>query len=128
MKNLVVQYLKSNDPSLSSEISEYLINKYGLSPTTARQRVSRGSKEVLRLNLNFPRRARFLFLSEQAGSQQYWWRLENALLTSNSAYGYAISALNARGGVMPKTHFEISCGCKLYCLYTTLNPLASGKP
>ncbi|WP_261384434.1 nuclease-related domain-containing protein [Shewanella algae] len=110
LTNLVTQYLKQNGPSLSSEVSEHLVEKNRLTPAAARQRVSRGGKDILRLELNFPRRAKFLFLKEQAGTGLYWGRLEKALLVSNSAYGYAIMALHEREGIMPKHHFEIACG------------------
>lgn len=110
MSNIVEQYLKKNGPSLSSEISEHLAKKYQLSPAAARQRVSRSGKNIFRLELNFPRRAKFLFLKEQAGTGHYWGRLEEALLATNSAYGYAIMALHVREGIMPKHHFEIACG------------------
>ena len=110
MANIVEQYLKNHGPSLSSEITEFLVQSCKVSPAAARQRVSRGGKSVLRLDLSFPRRAKFLFLKEQAGTMKYWGRLEEALLSSNSAYGYAITALNARDGIMPRHHFEIACG------------------
>ncbi len=110
MTNSIEKYLKKNGPSLSSEISEFLVNIYKISPAAARQRVSRGSKSILRLELSFPRRAKFLFLKEQLGTEKYWWRLEQALLDTNSAYGYAISALRERDGIIPKYHFEIVCG------------------
>ncbi len=110
MANLVEQYLKNHGPSLSSEITESLVKYHNLSAVAARQRVSRGSKEIYRLDLSFPRRAKFLYLKQQSGSELSWTRLELALLNSHSAYGYAISALRARGGVIPKSHFEIVCG------------------
>lgn len=106
----VKKYLEQNGPCLSSEISEYFVNEIKLKPEAARQRVSRAGYDVQRLDLSFPKRAKFLFLREQAGSSDYWEKLESALLASNSAYGYAISALNERNGVMPAKHFEIACG------------------
>jgi hypothetical protein len=110
MSNLVHQFLKQNGPSLSSEITADLVKTRGLSPEAARQRVSRTGKDVLRLDLSFPKRAKFLFLKDQAGSGHYWERLEQALLSSKSAYGFAITALSAREGIIPKSHFEIVSG------------------
>lgn len=113
MSNSVHKYLKQHGPSLSSEISEFLCKELKISPQTARQRVSRAGKDVLRLELSFPRRAKFLFLKEQAGTGLYWLRLEEALLASNSAYGLAITALTERDGIMPKQYFEIACGAPI---------------
>lgn len=79
MNYSVHQYLLRNGPSLSSEITEYLIHSCGLSSQTARQRVSRATQDILRLELSFPRRAKFLFLKEQAGTGLYWGRLNEAL-------------------------------------------------
>ncbi|CAK1823898.1 conserved hypothetical protein [Vibrio crassostreae] len=110
MLNSVDKFLKKNGPSLSSEVTEFLIQKENISSAAARQRVSRSGGNVLRLDLSFPRRAKFLFLTEQAGTEIYWSRLEEALLKSKSAYGFAISALRARDGIMPSFHFEIACG------------------
>ena len=110
MSNVIQSYLNKHGPSLSSEIAEYLVNEHKLTPQTARQRISRASQNIMRLELSFPRRAKFLFLKQQAGMGIYWSRLESALLATNSAYGFAITSLNERGGVMPKKHFEIACG------------------
>ena len=98
---------------MSSEITEYLVNTLKLTPDAARQRVSRAGEDISRLDLSFPRRAKFLFLKEQAGSNLYWVRLELALLSTNSAYGFAITALSERGGIMPRQHFEIACGAPI---------------
>ena len=113
MNDLVRLYLLENGPSLSSEITEYLILSHGLSSQAARQRVSRATQDILRLELSFPRRAKFLFLREQAGTGHYWGRLSEALLSCNSAYGFAISAIEERGGIIPKCHFEIICGAPI---------------
>lgn len=110
MTNLVYQYLKKNGPSLSSEVVQYLIQFRQLSQSAARQHVSRAKHEIMRLDLSFPRRTKFLFLSEQAGTGLYWSRLEKALLDSNSVYGLAIVAISERGGIIPKEHFEIASG------------------
>lgn len=110
MKNSVEKYLLENGPSLSSEISEHLVKKLGISAAAARQRVSREGKKAIRLDLSFPRRARFLYLRDQSGKGIFWGRLESALLNTNSAYGYALQALDERGGIMPRNHFEIACG------------------
>lgn len=110
MTNLVYQYLKRNGPSLSSEVVEYLRQFHQLSKSAARQHVSRAKHEILRLDLSFPRRTKFLFLNDQAGTGLYWSKLEKALLDSNSVYGLALVAISERGGIIPKDHFEIVSG------------------
>ncbi|QUX90220.1 hypothetical protein CYL31_01865 [Marinomonas sp. A3A] len=105
----VLEYLKKNGPCLSSEVTEYLVSS-GISSDAARQRVSRGSKQVLRLDLSLPKRVKFLYTKEQSGTWAYWVNLQEALLSTNSAYGFAITALRARGGIMPKNFFEIASG------------------
>ncbi|WP_299489889.1 hypothetical protein [uncultured Shewanella sp.] len=109
----VKDYLRKKGPSLSSDITEYLISKHGILPATARQRVSRASKEILKLELSFPRNAKFLFLREQSGSDKYWSNLVNALLKTKSAYGYALTSLMARDGITPLHHFDIVCGAPI---------------
>ena len=110
MPNLVKQFLKVNGPSLSTDISEHLVQELNITSAAARQRVSREGKELLRLDRFFPRNAKFLYLQEQAGSFNYWQNLEQALLKTNSAIGHAISAIREREGVIPLKHFEIVCG------------------
>lgn len=107
----VVEYLRVNGPSLTSEIAENLISSEGISPEAARKRVSRSRVEVKRLGfLVFPRKARFVYLPGQFGSDLYWSRLVAALQSTNSAYGYAIAAVRARGDIVPEAYFPIVSG------------------
>lgn len=107
----VVEYLRVNGPSLTSEIAEGLVESEGLSPAAARKRVSRSRVEVKRLAfLVFPRKARFVYLPGQFGSDLYWSRLVAALQSTNSAYGYAIAAVRARGDIVPEAYFPIVSG------------------
>lgn len=110
----ITDYLETNGPSLTSEVAQYLIDTYSLTPSAARKRVSRAGGEVRRLaGIVFPHKARFLYLQHQFGSPWYWGNLAQALIESNSAYGYAIAALRQRGGIVPAKQFPIICGAPL---------------
>ncbi len=61
----------------------------------------------------FPHKARFVYLQQQFGSPYYWGNLADALISTNSAYGYAIAALRQRGGITPVAQFPIICGAPL---------------
>ena len=114
MSNIVEQFLEINGPCLSSEVSEHLINNLGLTPAAARKRVSRARREVKRLaGIIFPHKARFIYLQQQFASPQYWEKLTQALLKTNSAYGLAIAALRLRDGLIPIENFSIACGSPL---------------
>ena len=86
----------------------------GKSPEAARQSVSRLPSSVRVLHgLPFPKRARFLYLPEQFGTDSYWTALIKAIDTSNPAYADAIAGLRSRGGVVPRRHFDIISGAPL---------------
>lgn len=78
----------------------------------ARKQVSRAiaAETVSSLKGLFPRREAFIYLPEQFGSPSYWQILTNTLQKTQSAYGYAIGALLARGGIMPLAHFPAASG------------------
>lgn len=112
-KNSVVEILKSEGPSLSSNLAKRLVVKHKIRKDAARQRISRTirQKQAIQLSyLTFPSNDRFVYLKEQYSSPDYWSRLNSALLESNSCYGLAYSAIYARGGIIPASHFVIICG------------------
>jgi hypothetical protein len=114
MSDIVEKFLKTNGPSLSSEVSKHLVSTLKISPVAARKRVSRATGEVRRLGyVTFPRKARFMYLQQQFGSPYYWGKLIHALLQTNSAYGLAIAALQQRGGLVPEAHFATVCGAPI---------------
>lgn len=97
-------------PCLSTRVCAEL-EKDGVSPAAARQRVSRVGGAVSRLHsLPFPRRAKFLFLESQRGTRGYWEALIRDIEEASPAYAAAIAGLLARGGVVPAAHFPIVCG------------------
>lgn len=112
--NPVVAYLEDHGPSLSSKVAQHLVDTYNLSSPAARQRVSRAGSEVRRLvGITFPHKANFLYLQQQFGSPWYWENLSEALIETNSAYGYAIAALRQRGGIVPTKQFPTICGAPI---------------
>jgi hypothetical protein len=112
--NAVAEYLELHGPSLSSDIARNLIDDEGMPSATARKRVSRAGGDVKRLaGIVFPHKARFFYLQQQFGSAEYWANLADALISTNSAYGYAIAALRQRGGIIPVAQFAIICGAPL---------------
>ena len=114
MSSDIEHFLKENGPCLSTEVTKYLTQKFGLTPAAARKRISRAGGVVRRLGyIFFPHKARFIYLQQQFGSPQYWESLTKALLKTNSAYGLAIAALRLRRNLIPVEHFSIACGSPL---------------
>ncbi|MEQ9830960.1 hypothetical protein [Pectobacterium versatile] len=104
--------LKKTGPILSSKLCDLMCAEGTLTRETARQHISRAvkAKTVHCLKEMFPRREHFLYLPAQFGSSQYWSSLTGSLQATRSAYGYALGALSARGGVVPVRHFPAACG------------------
>lgn len=110
MADLLERVLASMGPCLSSQLVAELIEKHGLKPATARQRLSRNERIKRLAYLKFPRNVRFVYLQSEYGSPIFWSRLIGALFEHTRAYGCAIAALRARRGIVPIRHFEIACG------------------
>lgn len=107
----ISEFLEINGPALSSDIARHLICEKGMSPAAARKRVSRGGQDLKRLQgLVFPHKASFVYLNHQFASHEYWDNLTDALIVTNSAYGFAIAALRQRGGIVSERQFSIVCG------------------
>nr|MBF4301684.1 hypothetical protein [Vibrio anguillarum] len=112
--NNVEKILRENGPCLSSDLNKRLVEKFGISPATARKQVSRGCPDMHRLNgINFVRNAKFIYLKKDYRSPFYWNALYGAFQETNSAYWIAIAALKQRGGPIPYKHFLICCGSPL---------------
>ncbi|QBP10042.1 MULTISPECIES: hypothetical protein [Cupriavidus] len=109
----VEQTLRRIGPCVSTQLVEALVSEYGLTPVAARQRVSR-NKTIRRLAfLPFQRNARFVYLQSDYASPKFWRGLASALLENSIAHGGALAALMARGGIMPRVHFDIACGAPI---------------
>lgn len=100
-------------PMTTSRATQLLVTQ-GFSADAARQRVSRKPPGVDTLRgLTFPKRARFIYLNYQFGTDQYWDALMAAIQETNPAYAAALAALRARGGITLSKHFEIISGSPL---------------
>ncbi len=109
----VESILKDLGPSSSSAIQKQFIHE-GLSPETARKRVSRAGNRVKRLTgLRFPHNEKFLYLEDTLASLEFWESLNRYLDTSKSVYRFAIQGLMIRNGIIPEKHFEIVSGCPI---------------
>lgn len=107
----ILNLLTRRGPLASSEIKKYLI-QLGASETSARQQISRASRDRIKkfTSIQLPKREAFLYLEEQYGSQQFWENLYQAHIKSNTVYANAISSIISRRGWIPKSHFKIISG------------------
>ncbi|MFV1872741.1 MAG: hypothetical protein ACMZ64_05380, partial [Oleiphilus sp.] len=110
MKGYIRNLLRSNGPSLTSDLIARMVDE-GVAPATARQRVTRAQSEYVKLaGLRFAKNARFIYLQDQFGDAQFWKALEKAFRKSGKSYWGAVVGLRSRGGVCKKSHFPIICG------------------
>jgi hypothetical protein len=94
----------------TSSLGTYLRAR-DLAPAAARQALSRLPEGVRVLQgLPSPKRAQFLFLEKQFGTEEYWRALVASAHEASPAYSTAIVAVRARGGIVPSRHFDIICG------------------
>lgn len=103
--------LQQRGPSLSSEIVSLLMEKDGISSEAARKRISRAQNPVEKLrDVNLPNRELFLYLDDDFGTNEFYNSLVEAFKVTNSAYGRALTGLQARGGIMRREYFPIASG------------------
>jgi len=110
--SVVERILADKGPTLSSSLRARLqeLNPK-LSDEAARQQIARAGSSVRRLKgLTFPKGAVFLYLESSFGSDTYWNALLRDMSESSTAYGFAVSALAARGGMVTRSQFDIICG------------------
>lgn len=113
MPDSIEEVLKRLGPCVSGKLVEAIVAKFQIKDVAARQRLSR-CKTIKRLGyIRFPKNARFVYLQSDYGSPTFWAALTRALLEETSAYGGAIAALLARGGMIPVAHFGIACGAPI---------------
>ncbi len=107
--------LKRRGPCLSSNLADLLIAETGISADSARKMISRAvqSREISSMKGIFPKRESFVYCSEDFGGDHFWCALTGELIRSGSATGLALSALLARGGIMPVAHFAAASGAPL---------------
>jgi hypothetical protein len=113
MSRSIIDLLKEAGPSLSTELIAAL-EREGVSPVAARQRIARSGPDVVKLaGLRFPHNARFVYLPEQFGDRRYWDAIERVFRAEGLSYWGAVAGLKARGGLWPQAFFAGLCGCAL---------------
>lgn len=87
-------------------------SKQKISAENARKVISRAvlSGEISSIKNVFPKRVQFVYLRDSYGSDEFWQILTDKLIESGSALGLALSALLARGGIIPKRDFGAASG------------------
>lgn len=109
----IERILSEEGPVLSSRLCA-ILEERGMSSAAARQRISRANGEfgdVKRLQgLVFPRGVRFLYHEFTFNSDQYWEALLHDISEASPAYGAAVAAVQARGGIVPRAHWDIVSG------------------
>lgn len=111
--DIVEQALSMQGPCVSTTLVATLVAEYGVTAINARQKVSRNKNIKKLAYVKFPRNAQFLYHQRDYASPKFWDALTRDLLKYSISYGGALACLLARGGIMPKNHFEIACGAPL---------------
>ena len=79
MKSQLRNLLSLHGPCLTSDLIASMVQQ-GISPAAARQRITRSNLEYKKLaGLRFTKNARFIYLDEQYGNQEFWDAIEGAL-------------------------------------------------
>lgn len=107
--------LQKQGPCLSSKLAELIISDRGITAENARKLISRSvqSGEINSLKNMFPKREHFLYTKEAYGSEKFWRIFTEELVRTGSAYGLALTAMMARGGIVPIHHFGAASGSPL---------------
>lgn len=110
MIELIESILLDGGPCLTNELCAKLETR-GWAPEAARKRISRANGKVRRLDgFDFPKGVRFVYHESNFNSPKYWNRLIKEICRSSPAYGPALAAILARGGIVPAKHFPIISG------------------
>ncbi|MCA1441271.1 hypothetical protein I6F07_13820 [Ensifer sp. IC4062] len=110
MSNVIESWLLTDGPCLSSVLTQRLMER-GVSAEAARKRVSRGGTKIRKLSgLVFPKNTRFLYHDNDYKKERYWRALLRDMGQASPAYGPAIGAILARGGIVPLHYFDIISG------------------
>lgn len=110
MPNEIQSLLQDFGPGLTSDLISVLVEN-GLSSAAARKRIQRAEDDYSRMaGLRFEKNARFIYLTEQYGSRQFWDKFEKACYGSGKSYWGALTTLKAKGGVVPLSHFPRVAG------------------
>lgn len=109
----LVEILSSLGPCLSSQLSQAIQSKSGVTAVAARKQIER-AKETFAIQsfgaLQLKHGEQFLYLREQGDTPAFRRALFKALEDSKSAYGRVLSGVTARGGIVPEFMFATVSG------------------
>jgi hypothetical protein len=92
-------------------VAHQLTEAHGVNNDYARKIIQRSNHTVLRLRgISLPRNERFLYLSNQERSNEFWLSLLKAFNSTQSVYGFAVNSLIARSGIAPLSQFGVFSG------------------
>lgn len=112
--NAISDFLNDNGPARSSRIADYLSKTQSIASAAARKRISRTAGNVRRFpHQILPKREGFLYLEGDRNSERFWTNMLDDMRETGSIYGFAIDALDARGGVVLENEFAVISGAPL---------------
>ena len=98
----------------SSSMATQLMIEANIQREAARKRISRVKAPVYRFPVNvLPKGEKFLYIDFQRSSERFWTAFHNALRETRSVFGYAIDAIVARAGAIPKNEFVVVSGAPI---------------
>jgi hypothetical protein len=111
MSSALSKILDQYGPMLSGQAGRLLRNATGISEIAVRQRISRTSSPIHKLNgINFAKNQKFLYLSSQFQKPLFKEKLIGAFSNGAVCYANAIRCLESKGGRMPHSSWLTSCG------------------
>jgi hypothetical protein len=106
--------LEKSGPARSSQLAQALQKEFGLSPATARKRLSRIRSPLFSFPIPlFPKNEAFIYHKDQRSTERFWTNLLAALRETKSVYGAALDGLAARGGIVTADEFAVISGAPL---------------
>ena len=108
--NLMHKILDHHGPMRASRLAAILSNELNVSPHAATKRISRSSSPIHKISNLLPRNEVFLYNQSDWRSWRYWQHLRRDLREANSIYSLTLDGIQARGGVIQRSSFDVICG------------------
>jgi hypothetical protein len=106
--------LAAHGPCRSSLVAELLQKQFGLNADTARKRLSRAAKPIVRFPVPLlPKREAFLYRLSDRNTERFWTNFHRDLRATNSVFGAALDGVLARGGTIRKDDFPVISGAPI---------------
>lgn len=99
---IIDQILKDRGPMLSGVLAQELAN-HSVNPIAARKQISRLTSPIKKLKIGFENNQSFVYLENQADTEEYWKNLIQCLKTSAKAYYSYINAFVIHCGFIHKS-------------------------